>query len=83
MLSCNEHDYIEIVCMYQYPVRLTLKTGRIVVGIAVDTKRNETRQECIQLKHDGQMDLVVLDEIVKLAVTVANPHISEITFSAS
>ncbi|CAM4101633.1 Rho-binding antiterminator [Pseudoalteromonas byunsanensis] len=83
MLSCDEHDYIEIVCMYQYPISLTLKTGQVVSGIAVDTKRNEARQECIQLSHDGQTHLVVLDDIFKLTVTISNPHICEITFAVS
>ncbi|WP_343221764.1 Rho-binding antiterminator [Pseudoalteromonas sp. MMG022] len=83
MLSCDEHDYIEIVCMYQYPIRLTLKTGEVVTGIALDTKRNQARQECIQLNQGEKTSLVVLDEIQKLVVTINNPHVSEITFLTS
>ncbi|HFU74774.1 MAG TPA: transcriptional antiterminator, partial [Arcobacter sp.] len=27
MISCHQYDYIEIACMYHYPVALTLKSG--------------------------------------------------------
>ncbi|MDB2386856.1 Rho-binding antiterminator [Shewanella sp.] len=80
MMDCNEHDYIEIVCLYRYPVKLTLKVGDAVNGIALDTVRNEHRHECIKLNQNGTDILVELDSILKLTVLIENPHLSEITF---
>ena len=81
MISCNEYDYIEIVCLYHYPIKLTLKTGDIINAIALDTQRNENRHECIKVLMGEHEQLIVLDEISKLQVSVVNPHFCEITFT--
>ena len=80
MITCQQYDYIEIACMYQFPIILTLNTGEKIEGIAKNTKRNELREECIELLVDGKTSLVVLDTIAKLEVTVENPHFSEVVF---
>lgn len=80
MISCNDYDYIEIVCLYRYPVRLTLTTGQSVEGIARDTARNQDKQEVIKLDVDGVEHLVVLDEISLMEVLVANPHFAQKRF---
>ena len=80
MISCNQHDYIEIVCMYRYPIKLTLKSGDIIQGIAQDTERNDKRDECIKINIDGVERLVILEEIKTLEVTVDNPHLQKIGF---
>ncbi len=48
MIKCHEHDYIEITCLYQYPIRMELKSGEILQGIAIDTERNETRAKSME-----------------------------------
>ena len=80
MISCNQHDYIEIVCMYHYPIKLTLKSGDIIEGVAADTQRNEQGVECIKIEIKGIEQLVVLDEIKILEVVVENPHLQKVTF---
>ncbi len=80
MISCNEYDYIEIVCLYRYPVRLTMKVGESIKGVALDTSRNESKNECIKLNTNETEILVELDGISKLEVLVDNPHFSEVTF---
>ena len=80
MITCQQYDYIEIACMYQFPIILTLNTSEKVEGIAKNTKRNELREECMELFVDGKNILIVLDTIVKLKVSVENPHFSEIIF---
>ena len=80
MISCNQHDYIEIVCMYRYPIKLTLKSGDIIQGIAQDTQRNDRRDECIKINIDGVERLVILEEIKTLEVTLDNPHLQKIGF---
>lgn len=82
MISCNQHDYIEIVCMYHYPIKLTLKSGDILQGIAVDTQRNERRTECIKIEVEGVEQLVVLEEIKILEVVVENPHLQKVIFES-
>jgi len=80
VISCSEYDYIEIVCMYRYPIKLTMKSGEVVEGVAVNTKRNNAREECILVSIDSGQNLIVLDEIAKLEVCVENPHFEEISF---
>ncbi|KAB2823138.1 MULTISPECIES: Rho-binding antiterminator [Aliivibrio] len=80
MISCNEYDYIEIVCLYRYPVRLTMKVGESIKGVALDTSRNESKNECIKLNTNETEILVELDGISKLEVLVDNPHFSEVIF---
>jgi Rho-binding antiterminator len=83
MISCNQHDYIEIVCMYHYPVKLTLKSGAVIAGIAVDTARNEAREECIKLTTETGEQLVVLDQLTTLEVTIENPHLQHVVFASA
>lgn len=80
MISCNDYDYIEIVCLYRYPIKLFLRTGDMIEGIAIDTKRNENREECIELQVNGKTQLVILDIISKLEVTKDNPHFAKVSF---
>ncbi len=80
MISCSEYDYIEIVCLYRYPVRLTMKVGEAIRGVALDTIRNESRNECIKLNTDETDILVELDGIAKLEVLIDNPHFTEVIF---
>ena len=89
MMNCHQHDYIELVCTYRFPVRLTLKSGETVTGIATDTCRNPHKQHCIKLMPDtsNKQDsakqtstLVVLDNIASMHVCIDNPHIRDIKF---
>jgi Rho-binding antiterminator len=66
--------------MHRYLVRLTLKDGESLEGKALDTARNEDKQECIKLAVDSTEQLVVLDTLSKLEVLVDNPHFQLKTF---
>lgn len=77
MISCNSYDYIEVVCLFKYPIELTLKSHEIIVGQAIDTTKNNAREECIKLKIEEHYTLVALDSIHKMQVLVENPHIKE------
>jgi len=90
VISCEMYDYIEIVCLFKYPIEIHLKSGDIITGIGQDTKRNSKRQECILVNvFDNVVDnpkkqssqLVVLDGIVQLSVLQNNPHFQTISFS--
>lgn len=79
MISCELHDHIEIVCLYRYSVKLTLKSGAEVEGIALDTRRNAQREECLVLNHNDH--LIVLEHIKKMEVLVENPHFKVVCFN--
>lgn len=81
MISCDQHDYIEIVCTFQYPIKLTMKSGIMMECVALDTALNENREECIKVNLSGDQLLVVLEDILKLEVCVENPHFKTISFS--
>tara|TARA_R110002126_G_scaffold75469_24_gene188420 strand:- start:1024 stop:1269 length:246 start_codon:yes stop_codon:yes gene_type:complete len=81
MLSCDLHDYVEIVCLHHYPLKLTLNSGAIVTGTADTTCYNDQRQECLVIEYEAKAQLVALDDIALLEVTVANPHLREVRFS--
>lgn len=78
MLKCDLHDYIEIVCLYHYPLKLTLSSGAVLTGTALTTRYNQQRQECLVIKHYDNEQLVLLDDITLLEVTVANPHLQQV-----
>ncbi|MDN3616148.1 Rho-binding antiterminator [Vibrio gallaecicus] len=80
MISCNQYDYIEIVCLYQYEILLTLKSGESIQGIAMDTKRDDDKQECILINLDSGSKLVVLDELLSLEVLTQNPKFKMVRF---
>lgn len=80
MLKCDLHDYIEIVCLYHYPLKLTLSSGAVLAGTALTTRYNDQRQECLVIKQNDNDELVLLEDIVLLEVTVANPHLQQVRF---
>ena len=80
MLKCDLHDYIEIVCLYHYPLKLTLSSGAVLSGTAVTTRYNDQRQECLVIKQNDNDELVLLEDIALLEVTVANPHLQQVRF---
>jgi len=80
MIKCSEYDYIEIVCLYRYPIKITLHNDEFIEGIAMDTVRNKQREECIKIKQENQLIDVVLDHICELQVCIENPHFHIISF---
>jgi len=81
MISCDQHDYIEIACMFRYPIILTLKSGEVIEGTALDTALNEHKDECIKVAVNGSEPLVVLTELSLLEVAVDNPHFKRVSFA--
>ncbi len=81
MISCDQHDYIEIVCTFNYPVKLTMKAGNVIVCTALDTALNDKRAECIKVRLEEDECLIVLDDVSMLEVCVDNPHFHSICFS--
>lgn len=80
MISCDQHDYIEITCTFRYPIKLTLRSGAVIEGIALDTELDENKHECIKVDVKGTQVLIVLTEISILEACVKNPHFHSVRF---
>lgn len=80
MISCDQHDYIEIACTFRYPIKLTLRSGAVIEGVALDTELDENRNECIKVDVKGTESLIVLKDISVLEVCVDNPHFHSVSF---
>ncbi|MGR7922947.1 Rho-binding antiterminator [Zobellella denitrificans] len=80
MMSCDQHDYLEIACLYRYRIRLTLASGNQLTGIALDTRRDGDRQECLLLGTGGAEQLVRLAELTRMEALTDNPHFRAVDF---
>ncbi|OLQ91606.1 transcriptional antiterminator [Vibrio ponticus] len=80
MISCNQYDYLEIACMYHFPLRLVLLDGSIVEGIASDTGYNTHKQECLIIESNGEPRFIPTEQLKSLRVTIDNPHFSSVEF---
>lgn len=49
--------------------------------VALDTKLNHHKVECIKVAHQKSEKLIILDEIATLEVCIANPHFHSIAFT--
>lgn len=84
MITCDQHDYIEIACTFRYPVKLTMKTGVVIEGIALDTQiitDDQHKIEIIKIDTQGDISSVALDDISVLEISIDNPHFRSIAFS--
>ena len=82
MISCNLYDHIELVCLFRYPVAITLKSGEVVDGVALDTARNDQQQECIKIRGTDHNILIQLEQIATLTITTDNPHFVTVSFNS-
>ncbi|WP_107852695.1 Rho-binding antiterminator [Oceanimonas marisflavi] len=80
MMSCEQHDYIEIACLYRYTVTLTLVSGEQVSGVALDTARNEHRAECLKIRIGDEVRLLPLASLTRMTAAAGNPHFQTVAF---
>lgn len=78
-VSCEQHDYIEIACLYKYRVKLTLKDRSTVEGTALDTLTDSDKREYL-LIDNGQTRQIELNQLHKMRVLTANAQFSEVAF---
>jgi Rho-binding antiterminator len=81
MIPCEQHDYIELVCTYRYPLKVVLRSGECIECIAQDTQYDQARRECIKVSVAGQDKLIVLEDMASLEVCISNPHVTKLTFA--
>jgi Rho-binding antiterminator len=80
-VDCNVFDYVEIACMYRYPVRIFFRDGRQLDGTAVDTAVEAGRGEFLVLDIDGKSERVRLDTIATLETRVAGARFSRVNIT--
>ncbi|MFA0085798.1 hypothetical protein BCU70_06060 [Vibrio sp. 10N.286.49.C2] len=95
MLSCAHYDQIELLCLYRFPIRIALNiqtqnsshfsgnepSKDVIEGIAIDTQRNEGKEECLRLQCDEEMRLIVLTDIKTIDVLIDNPHVMTVVMT--
>ncbi len=80
MISCANHDYIEIACMYRFEIRLVLKNGQVEQGKAFQTTLNKNKEECLVLETQAANKLIVLEPVVSIEAVTENPHFGKVGF---
>lgn len=78
-ISCELHDYIEIACLYNYRVKLTLKNHQIIEGKAVDLKTIEKR-EYLMIDNGQEQQQIELNQFDKMQVITPNAQFKEVNF---
>jgi len=67
--------------MYQYRIKLTLKSEDVINCVALDTQLNAERVECIKVKVGDVDCLIELDALAELEVCINNPPFEKVVFS--
>lgn len=80
-VDCNVFDYVEVACLYRYPVRLHLTDGGQLDGTAVDT-RVGNGAEFLVLDVGGGQEQVRLDRIAALETRIEGAKFSRVPFRA-
>lgn len=64
-ISCEAHDYFEIVCMRRSLIKVTTKDNKIYHGIATDITLVE-KQEYLQISDDIKTQQLLLSDVKTL-----------------
>jgi len=81
MISCPQYDYVEIACLYKFPVQISLFDGSLVAGIAQDTSINSKQEECLVVKTEHAEEVITLTDIKIIKVMIKNPHFDQMEFN--
>lgn len=64
-ISCDAHDYFEIVCMRRSLIKITAKDNNKYHGIATDIKLIK-KQEYLQIDDGNKIVQISLSDVIKL-----------------
>ncbi|GLQ31283.1 Rho-binding antiterminator [Litoribrevibacter albus] len=67
-ISCESHDYFEIVCMRHSKIQLTLKDHRSVLGVARDIIRKASSELIVVDSSEGVVEVDLIDVVVLKAL---------------
>ncbi|MEC9412788.1 MAG: Rho-binding antiterminator [Pseudomonadota bacterium] len=80
-ISCSDYDRIELICLCQYPIQLTLQSGDTVKGIPFDTAYTAERKEGIKIKVKNETLIFTLQDIIKITILIDNQYVEDMTLS--
>ncbi len=79
-ISCDLHDYIELACMHNYRVRLTLNNHQIIEGKALNTLTTAEKQEYLIIGIGPEQSRIELNQLKKMEVLTHNAKFNEVSF---
>lgn len=79
VISCELHDFVEVVCMYNYRLKLILKDGQMIEGKAVDIVNSPERREYLVIDGETRQQ-IDLTRLSKMEVLTPNAKFREVTF---
>ncbi|UJF20640.1 Rho-binding antiterminator [Shewanella sp. OMA3-2] len=84
ILACHLHDYIEVMCLYQYTVLITLNNGKHITAKFDSTGfigQSTAKQEVIYGKDINGADLtLILTDIKTVTVLTKNAQFNIVHF---
>ncbi|MDP2561763.1 Rho-binding antiterminator [Psychrobium sp. 1_MG-2023] len=80
MITCDQHDYVEIICMYKFRVKIVTLTRTVHQGTAIDTLLNKHRQECVLIETTKGHLEIPLDGIRYIDVYIKHEPVKTIHF---
>jgi Rho-binding antiterminator len=80
VISCELHDFVEVVCMYGYQLRLILKNGEVIEGKAVDILSIDQQELLVVDDDNGEKKQIDLIALAKMQVLTPNAKFSEVVF---
>ncbi len=78
-ISCEQHDFVEVACMYHYRLRLFLKNKLIIEGTAIDIVNCPEKQECLVIDNDSRLQIELI-QLASMEVLTPNAKFREVIF---
>ena len=79
-INCRIYDHIEMVCLYQYEIEITLIDDSVLIGKAINTKSDTEKIEYLVVKTQFDNQLIRLDTIKSISVITQNAVFDQIRF---
>lgn len=79
-ITCEQHDFIEVACMYGYQLKLILKDKQTIEGKAIDIINSADKGECLVIDDNANKRQVALIQLAKMEVITPNAKFSEVIF---
>ncbi|EAR26550.1 hypothetical protein PTD2_09394 [Pseudoalteromonas tunicata D2] len=82
-MDCADHDFIEVACLYQYRLKISLCNNQQKEGIALTTQVRQQgvlKAELLIIQTSAGNEEIVLDEIKQIEALTSNAYFSVLTF---
>ena len=83
-MLCELHDYIEIACLFRYPVTLLLDSNEEFKGVVIDTLTKPDKTEYLLFMKDNSKKEfeIPLNKIRQMQARIENPHFEKVEFNS-